>query len=81
MGFKISWDADKIINDLARCYAQAASPFNDGFSAWNCKKDLLKVKYDLDEKVARLPNFGHLETEFHEEIAKSKTWKVLNDKM
>jgi len=81
MSFRITWNADKIISDLHACSAQASSVYNDGFSAWDCKKDLLRVKYALDEMVERCPNFSHEEEKFHEEMAKQKTWKVLNDKM
>lgn len=81
MSFKIRWDVDKIINELSCCYREAASPYNDGYSGWLCKKDLLQVKYQLDDMIDRLPNFSHLEEEFHEEMAKQKTWKTLNDKM
>jgi len=81
MGFRITWDADKIISDLHACSAQASSAYNDGFSAWHCKKDLLRVKYALDGMLERCPNFSYEEEKFHEEMAQQKTWKVLNDKM
>jgi len=81
MGFRITWDADKIISDLSACSSQASSVYNDGFSAWHCKKDLLRVKYALDEMLERCPSFSHEEETFHKEMAKQKTWKVLNDKM
>ncbi len=81
MGFRITWDANKIISDLRACTAQAASTYNDGYSAWDCKKDLLTVKYALDEMLERCPNFSTVEDSFHEEMSKHKTWKVLNDKM
>lgn len=81
MSFKITWDADRIISELRACTAQASSSYNDGFSAWGCKQDLLRVKYALDEMLNRCPNFSDLEAKFHEEMAKQKTWRVLNDKM
>lgn len=80
MGFKISWDVDKIIHELRICNAQVNSSYNDGFSAWRCKKDLLTVKYALDEMLAESPTFSHLELEFHNEQAKKKTWQILNKK-
>ena len=81
MSFRISWDSQKIIDDLQKAYSQAASPYNDGFSAWGCKKDLLEVKYALDGMIERLPNFGHLEKEYTEEKSKETTWKVLNGRV
>ncbi len=81
MSFKITWDADKIISDLRACSAQATSHYNDGWSAWSCKRDLLRVKYALDEMVDSCPNFSDAEQTFHDEMAKNKTWRVLNDKV
>jgi len=81
MGFRITWDANKIISDLRACTAQAVSPYNDGYGAWDCKKDLLTVKYALDEMLERCPSFSTVEDSFHEDMSKQKTWKVLNDKM
>lgn len=77
MGFKISWDADKIVNELRRCYAQAASPYNDGFSAWHCKRDLLQVKYELDAMLKDLPKFGEAEADWMEQQQKRQMWKEL----
>lgn len=81
MSFKISWDADKIISELRACTAQASSYYNDGFSAWGCKKDLLRVKYALEEMLERCPTFSSEEQKFHDEMSKQKTWRTLNDKM
>ncbi len=81
MGFNIYWDTDKIISDLRACAGQAISPYNDGYSAWYCKKDLLIIKYELEELLDRCPTFSHVEEKFHDEMAKQKTWKTLNDKM
>jgi hypothetical protein len=81
MSFRITWDTAKIISELHACTAQASSAYNDGFSAWGCKRDLLLVKYALDEMLEMCPDFSHEEEKFHEEIAKQKTWKTLNDKM
>lgn len=80
MGFIKRWDADQIISNLNACYAQVASSYNDGFSAWACKQDLLRVKYALDEMLESSPTFSG-EEQFHEDMAKQKTWKKLNVKM
>jgi hypothetical protein len=77
MSFIINWDVDKIINDLRSAHAQAASSYNDGFSAWGCKRDLLKVKYALDAMLDQTPSFSHVEAQFHEQMAKEQTWKIL----
>lgn len=78
MSFKITWDADKIISELRAAAAQANSSYNDGFSAWGCKKDMLKVKYALDEMLATTSHFSHLEDRFVEEQEKTQVWKTLS---
>ena len=80
MSFIKRWDADNIIRDLGACYAQVASGYNDGFTQWACKKDLIRVKYALEEMLENSPNFGG-EDEFIAEMEKQKTWKKLNAKV
>ena len=77
MSFMIRWDADKIVSDLRACSSQVKSPYNDGFIQWGCKKDLLKVKYALDEMLSDCPTF-HGEDEFIAEQEKKQTWKILS---
>jgi len=77
MSFIINWDVDKIISDLRSAHAQAASSYNEGFSAWGCKRDLLTVKYALDTMLEQTPYFSHLEEEFHEKMAQEKVWNIL----
>lgn len=81
MGFMIRWDVDKILADLRACNAQVNSHYNDGFSAWKCKQDLLTIKYALDEMLESCPSFGFMETNFHDEQQKKKVWRALNDKV
>ena len=71
------WDADDILNQLRSCSAQVNSSYNDGFTAWACKKDLLRIKYALDEMLESSPNFSEVEASFHEDMAKQKTWKKI----
>ena len=78
MGFRKRWDADDILHQLHSCSSQVNSRHNDGFTAWDCKKDLLRVKYALDEMLESSPAFGEVESSFHEDMAKQKTWKKLN---
>lgn len=76
MGFRITWDADQVIRTLRSCASQAASPYNDGFTAWRCKQDLLTVKYALDEMLESMPTFAG-EDEFRREHEKQQMWKRL----
>jgi hypothetical protein len=72
------WDVDNILRQLNLCSAQVNSSYNDGFTAWSCKKDLLTVKYHLDQLLSQAPKFSHVEEEFVNEMEKQKTWKALN---
>lgn len=76
MSFRITWDSDQIIGDLRRCATQVASPYNDGFSAWGCKQDLLQVKYELDAMLQDLPAFAD-EADYIRELEKKTVWKTL----
>lgn len=80
MSFIIRWDADDIIRQLQRCAHEMNSPYNDGFSSWTCKKDLLTVQYELNELLRKSPSFSHVEREFLEEQNKKHSWKILNEK-
>ncbi len=76
MSFIIKWDADQIVSDLRLAAGQVGSAYNDGFSAWMCKQDLLKVKYALDDMLSDLPTFAG-EKEYCEKLEQEKTWKIL----
>lgn len=79
MSYIKHWNVGDIIRQLNLCSSQVNSPFNDGWTSWGCKKDLLTVKYHLDELLAEAPKFSHVEADFVNEMEKQKTWKVLND--
>jgi hypothetical protein len=81
MSYIKRWDVDKIINDLRGAAAQVHSSYNDGFTAWACKEDLLTVKYAIDEMLEGAPYFSHMEDDFHKEKSKEKTWRALNGKV
>lgn len=64
MGFKKSWDPDAICIQLSRMASECRSPFNDGFTAFEIKKDLLKVKHCLEDLLEICPTFAG-EEEIH----------------
>lgn len=57
MGFKKSWDSNHIISELRAAAINAASPYNDGFTASACKHDLYQVKCWLEDVYPTLPKF------------------------
>ena len=79
MSFRITWNVAQIVRDLRAAAAQARSPYNDGFSAWHCKQDLLQVKYELDRMLRDLPHFAG-EDEYCREQEKQDVWRTLNQK-
>ena len=58
MGYKIDWDRNRIWSDLSRMMAEVSSPYNDGFTGAEIKKDLYEIKCFLDERYKTLPRFA-----------------------
>ena len=79
MGFKKSWDVGDIQRQLSACSANMNNYYNDGFTQWHCKQDLLIVKYQLDELLRDSPTFEG-ELEFIDQLDKQLVWKRLNEK-
>ena len=77
MGFKKGWDLSEIsiqINSLSR---ECSSPYNDGFTSFECKKDLYQIKSIVDNALSRAPDFGELEQEWLQEQEKKRIIKIL----
>ena len=51
------WDAIDIHNQIGRMITEIRSPYNDGFTASYCKKDLYMLKLWLEDEYKRLPTF------------------------
>lgn len=77
--YRITWDAAKIIFELWSCARMAGDPHVDGFTGWNCKKDLLKVKYELDSMLKDLPTYAD-ESTYIQELEKQQVWRSLNQR-
>lgn len=77
MSFIKRWDVDDIQRQINACSVQVNSIYNDGFTGWACKQDLLRVKYQLDELLRSMPKFAG-EEEFVNELEKQLMWKRLN---
>lgn len=76
MAFIKRWDVGDIQRQLGTCSAQVGNVYNDGFTAWACKQDLLQVKYELDQMLRDLPTFAG-EEEYVRELEKKTVWKTL----
>lgn len=77
MGFVKKWDMQDIHNQINKCYIEAVSSYNDGFTAWMCKKELLELKFRLDEMLESTPHFSDLEEQFLKEQEQKKIIKIL----
>ena len=53
------------------------SPYNDGFTTFEIKKDLHKLKWLLDEIMADSPTFAD-EEEFLKKHEQTKMWRTLS---
>ncbi len=79
MSFVKRWELGNVQDQLSACANQMNSNYNDGFTQWHCKQDLLIVKYQLDELLRNSPTFAG-EQEFIDQLDKQLVWKRLNEK-
>lgn len=57
MGYRKDWDTNAIKHWLWRMSHECSSPYNDGFVAFEVKKELLEIKFLLDDLIADCPTF------------------------
>jgi hypothetical protein len=76
MGFK-SPNTNDAISILSRALIEVSSPYNDGMTAFEIKKDLYKIKFFLDEQLSKASTFSG-EEEFLKECEQKKVWDILN---
>jgi hypothetical protein len=76
---KIDWNVDQVINQCQKMYFGATDPMVTGWANWPCKQDLYRVKFAVDEMLAKTSKFTG-EDEWLEQQAKERTWKILKDK-
>jgi hypothetical protein len=77
MGFRKSWDISDVARQIHALSRECSSPYNDGFTAFECKKDLYQLKSIIEEALDRAPNFGSLEEEWLNEQEKKRIIKIL----
>ena len=78
MGFRKPMDYNSVQHQIYMSGVELNSSRNDGFVAFEIKKDLYKLKFLLDEILDQSPEFMG-ETEFLQEQNKKKMWKALNE--
>jgi hypothetical protein len=77
MGFKKSWDVSSITSQIHSLDRECSSPYNDGFTAWGCKQDLLIIQQLVNEAIKNSPNFGEMEADWLKEQEQKRIIKIL----
>jgi hypothetical protein len=57
MGFKQNWSVVDIATQINTMSYECSSSYNDGFMAFGIKQDMLRLKWILDDALARCPTF------------------------
>ena len=70
------WNVDDIILQCEKMYWGATDPYVTGWNNWPCKQDLYRVKFAVDEMLAKTSQFSG-EEEWLKEQEQEKMWKVL----
>jgi hypothetical protein len=79
MGYKRTWNVEKIISDMQRIAADMNSMYNDGWTQWGAKQDLYRVKFEVERLLATSPYFS-MEQQWLDEQEKLRMWDKLNDR-
>jgi len=74
-----NWDVDRVIGECQKMYHVATDPHVTGFVNWPCKQDLYRVKFAVDEMLAKTSRFSG-EDEWLLEQEKNKMWKRLTSR-
>lgn len=77
MGFKKSWDVADVTRQLHSLARECASSYNDGFTAFELKKELYLIKEIVDRAMEQSPNFGDMEDQWLQEQEKKRIIKIL----
>ncbi len=73
------WDANRVISECQQMYFGANDPHVTGWVNWPCKQDLYRVKFAVDEMLAKTSRFSG-EDEWLLEQEKNKMWKRLTSR-
>ena len=74
---KKNWDVVNIASQLRELSNQCSSSYNDGFTAFELKKDLYQIKDLVDQAISRAPNFGDLEQQWLTTQEQKRIIKIL----
>jgi hypothetical protein len=68
MGFKMSWSVSRIKGDLQMMTYECRHPRNDGYTQFAIKKDLMEIKFLLEDLLETCPTFVGEEEWLHERL-------------
>jgi hypothetical protein len=71
-----NWNVDRVIGECHQMYIGANDPYVTGWNNWPCKQDLYRVKFAVDEMLAKTSKFSG-EKEWLLEQEKEQVWKIL----
>jgi hypothetical protein len=74
---KKSWSVEDVSNQLRALSRECSSSYNDGFTAFELKKDLYQIKELVDHALSNSPNFGELEQEWLTSQEQKRIIKIL----
>ena len=77
MGFKKNWDVADIASQIHSLARECSSMYNDGFTSFECKKDLYQLKLIIDNALSEAPDFGELEQEWLTEQEQKRIIKII----
>jgi len=78
MGFRKPMDYNQVHHQIYMAGVELNSKYNDGFTQWEIKKDLYRLKSLLDSIMKTAPTFVD-EDEFLREQEQKKVWHLLKD--
>ena len=70
------WNREKIEQDIWKIHFAESDPRMDGFTTWGCKKDLIMLKYYIDDILAKCSTYVG-EEEFINELEANRTFELL----
>jgi hypothetical protein len=78
MGFRKPIDYNSVHHQIYIAGVELYSPRNDGFTTWDIKQDLYKLKWMLDAIIKDAPTFVD-EEEFIKEHEQKVMWRTLKE--
>lgn len=80
MGYRRDWDLNSIQHGIWSMRAEMNSPYNDGFTTWPIKQELYRLKWLIDESLAKASTYAG-EDEWLNEEEQKKIWSILKNEV